>query len=421
MEKELGPHSKEVICQTCSVQLDRLSHVKRLTERKLGILRTPNRVVNVNIPIRRDNGEVKKYSAFRIQYNDARGPMKGGIRFHPDVDSSEVKELAFLMALKCAVADIPYGGAKGGITVDPSNLSEGELERLSRAYVRKFARDIGPEKDIPAPDVNTNAKIMGWMVDEYEEIIGNKAPGVITGKPLTMGGSKGREAATSLGGAFILDEYLLKEGWKPEELSANIQGFGNVGSHLAPLLHQRGISVRSVSNARGAIHDPDGLDIPALMEHVQAGNDLQSFEPAESISNEDLLTMDVDILIPAAIEDQIHEGNKEEISASCILEMANGPVTPEADQFLSDVTIIPDILANAGGVTVSYFEWLQNLDNEYWTEETVNDKLKNYMQAAFRKVHRARKQEDLTYREAAYTIALERILNAEQARGNISA
>jgi len=421
-DDDLGPHDKETICEVCSIQLDKVSEAEMLTDRELTILRQPRRVINANIPVRMDDGSIETFPAFRIQYSDARGPTKGGIRFHPAVDQDEVEELAFLMTLKCAVVNIPYGGAKGGIAVDPDDLSTAEMERLSRAYIRSYHDFIGPDKDIPAPDVNTDGQIMAWMMDEYETIEGKKVPSVITGKPKHLFGSRGRTYATSLGGAIILDEYLEKQGRDTEEIDVAIQGFGNVGSHLARILADRGINVVAVSDADGGIHDANGIHIKKLLDVYEDEGDLTTMENIQEITNEELLTMDVDVLIPAAIEDQIHDGNMEDIQADTLLEMANGPVTPEADDYLqnADIDIIPDILANAGGVTVSYFEWVQNRTQEYWTEETVNNKLEETMRSAFDDVHTIHTEQDSTIREAAYVLAINRVMDAERLRSTLS-
>ncbi len=423
MDDELGHRGTETMCEVCAIELDRVSEVAALADHDLGLLERPQREINVNLPVRMDDGSVEVFPSFRIQYNTARGPTKGGIRYHPAVDADEVEELAFLMALKCAVADIPFGGAKGGVQVDPSRLSEGELERLSRAYVEAYHRDIGPQRDIPAPDVNTDGQIMAWMRDEYEAITGAQAPGVITGKPPGLDGSEGRETATSLGGAVVLDRYVESQGLDAEGLTVAIQGFGNVGSHLARFLDERGYDVVAVSNAEGAVHDPAGIDVPALFEAYEVESDI--FEASgDQITNADLLTLDVDVLVPAAIEDQITESNMRDIEASAVLEMANGPTTPEADACLAEqgVPVIPDILANAGGVTASYFEWVQNTTNEYWSEARVQEKLATQMGTAFDNI-RALKSESPgvdSWREAAYTHAVETVLSAEEYRGNLA-
>ncbi|WP_436900722.1 Glu/Leu/Phe/Val family dehydrogenase [Halovenus halobia] len=421
MDSELGPKGVETVCEVCQVELDRISEVAQLTEQDIELLRQPRRRINANIPVRMDDGSIDVFPSFRIQYNGARGPTKGGIRFHPGVDEEEVDELAFLMTLKCAVVDIPFGGAKGGVQVDRKELSVGELERLARAYIREYHDVVGPQSDIPAPDMNTDAQIMAWMRDEYEQVAGHQAPGVITGKPPALGGSEGRNSATSLGGAEILDAFVRHEGLD-KSLDIAVQGFGNVGSHLALFLHERGYNIVAVSNAAGGIYDETGLPIPDLFEGYENEQDLFDVDAAE-LSNDELLTLDVDVLVPAAIEDQITDANMADIRADVVLEMANGPTTPQADQYLADngVQIIPDILANAGGVTVSYFEWVQNTTNEYWTEETVQEKLRTQMQTAFEDVA-ARKTEadrEKSWREAAYAKSVDAVLTAEGYRSNM--
>jgi glutamate dehydrogenase/leucine dehydrogenase len=366
-----------------------------------------------------DDGRVEVFPSFRIQYNTARGPTKGGIRFHPAVDADEVEELAFLMALKCAVADIPFGGAKGGVKVDPSRLSTGELERLSRAYIKAYHRDIGPERDIPAPDVNTDGQIMAWMRDEYESIAGTQAPGVITGKPPKLGGSEGRASATSLGGAVILDRYVEATGQDPEGLTVAIQGFGNVGSWAARLLHDAGATITAVSDITGGYYDPKGLDIPTVYEHVAAEGDLASFDDAAEITNEELLTLDCDVLMPAAIGHVLTEDNADDVQADYVLEAANGPTTYAADQILTErgITCVPDIFANAGGVTVSYFEWAQNIQHFSWSEAEINDQLEERFVKAHKALRETMEAHDLTMRTAAFVNAIERVHHATEMRG----
>jgi len=421
MDDELGKHGKDTTCELCSTELSRLRDVESLTDRELGLLRQPKRRINVSIPVRMDDGTIETFPSFRIQYNGARGPTKGGVRYHPGVDEAEVDELAFLMTLKCAVVGVPFGGAKGGVQVDPDRLSEGERERLSRGYVEEYHDVIGPEKDIPAPDVNTDARTMGWMMDEYERIKGERAPGVITGKPPAIGGSEGREYATSLGGAVVIDEFVEHEGIGNGDISVAIQGFGNVGSHLARFLHQRGYDVVAVSDSSGGVYDPDGLDIPSLLESYRNGDGFAGF--GDGITNDELLTLDVDVLVPAAIEDQITSENVDDVSASGVVELANGPTTPDADDVLDErgVPVLPDILANAGGVTVSYFEWVQNQANEYWTEDEVNGKLEDRMKAGFENTRESKEEDDgRTWRQAAYLHAVEEVLDAEAHRGNVA-
>jgi glutamate dehydrogenase/leucine dehydrogenase len=423
MDTDLGPAGTETLCDVCTTELDRASEAGTLADRELGLLQQPKRRINVNIPIRMDDGSVEVFSSFRIQYNTARGPTKGGIRYHPAVNADEVDELAFLMSLKCAVANIPFGGAKGGIQVDPSRLSEGELERLSRAYVQEYHKNLGPQTDIPAPDVNTDERTMAWMRDEYESITGRQTPGVITGKPVELGGSEGRESATSLGGAVILDAFVNDAGLTQNGTTVAIQGFGNVGSYLAQFLHDRGYDVVAVSNVDGGIYDSSSIDVPALFESYETSDDLFEFG-TERLSNADLLTLDVDVLIPAAIENQITEDNVADIRADAVLEMANGPTTSRADEHLNEreIPVIPDILANAGGVTASYFEWVQNTTNEYWTAETVREKLTTQLREAFVDLRELKTASDTTrtWREAAYINAVESVLRAEEYRSNVA-
>lgn len=421
MDTDIGATGTETLCEVCAIELDRVAEVERLSDRDLHLLRRPKREVNVNIPVRMDDGDIQVFPSFRIQYNTARGPTKGGIRFHPDVDADEVEELAFLMALKCAVANIPFGGAKGGVKIDPSELSIGELERISRAYIKEYHQDIGPNTDIPAPDVNTDGQIMAWMRDEYEQITGTQAPGVITGKPTALDGSEGREYATSFGGAVVIDEFVDEIEGLDDDATVAIQGFGNVGSYLAKFLDDRGYTVVAVSNAQGAIHNGSGIEIPQLFESFEAGGDFLKFGE-ERITNDELLTLDVDLLIPAAIEDQITRDNMDDVRASAVVEMANGPTTPEADRHLAErnVPVVPDILANAGGVTGSYYEWVQNTTNEYWSERRVRKKLEEHMRGAFLDLRDIRHRTGGTWREAAYTRAVDSVLEAEKLRSNVS-
>ena len=421
MDSDLGTRGVQTVCDVCSVELDRIAEVEQLTDRDLDLLRQPRRRINANVPVRMDDGSIETFASFRIQYNSARGPTKGGIRYHPSVDESEVDELAFLMTLKCAVVGIPFGGAKGGVAVDPEELSEGERERLSRAYVAEYFDVIGPRRDIPAPDVNTGPQVMAWMMDEYESRAGEHVPGVITGKPPRLGGSEGRETATSLGGAVVLDAFAETEGLDPTELTVAIQGMGNVGSNLARYLYERGYTVVAVSDAMGGVSDPEGIDVPELLERYEPAEGLP--QAGEQITNERLLTMDVDVLIPAAIEDQITTDNVADIRADAVLEMANGPTTPEADARLADrgVPVVPDILANAGGVTVSYFEWVQNEAHEYWSKAKVQEKLETQMRSAFEDTLAVKRDtEGRTWREAAYVRAIDDVLSAERYRSNLS-
>ncbi|HLC93060.1 MAG TPA: Glu/Leu/Phe/Val dehydrogenase [archaeon] len=418
---EAPQEKSEVVCEVCRVHLSKIAQVKRLTDMELFILNQPKRVININIPLIMDDGSVRMFTSYRVQYNDARGPTKGGLRFSPSVNMEEVKELAFLMALKCALVDLPFGGAKGGIKVDPKELSKSELQRLSRAYMREYSDFLGEHKDIPAPDVNTNAEIMGWMLDEYEKVKGVKAPGVITGKPLSLGGSEGRLYSTSLGGAITLRHYMKIAKRKENGVTVAIQGFGNVGSHLAGFLSEYGYKVVAVSDSKSGIYEPKGLDVKKILSETAKGKKVHESHSGKKVSNEELLELPVDILVPAAVEDVINSKNMKSIKAKVILEMANGPVTVEADEYLEKkgAVVLPDILANSGGVIVSYFEWVQNLSNEHWSEAKVNRKLEEYMRKAFDDMQRVAKEEKVSYRKACYILAVQRILEAEEAHGRI--
>lgn len=410
-------------------QLHKAASYLKIDPGILEVLASPKRVIQASIPVRMDDGRLKTFQGFRVHYNDSRGPTKGGLRFHPETNLDEVKALAFWMTFKCATVNIPYGGAKGGITVDPKELSLTELERLSRGFIRIFRDAIGPDKDIPAPDVNTNPQIMGWMADEYSHVTGRYNPGVVTGKPIEVGGSQGREQATGRGGVQVLLELCKKLGKTPSELTVAIQGFGNVGYYVAKFAHEAGFKIIAISDSRGAIHDKrhQGMDPEHVMATKQARGSIEGVycvgsvcdsENYEKISNEALLELECDVLIPAALENVITEENANRIKAKVVFEMANGPVTPEADEILlkKQITILPDILANAGGVTVSYFEWLQNLQSAYWSEERVNQRLSEYMQRAWNDVSQTSEEYKVDYRTAAYILALKRLVATIQAR-----
>lgn len=416
-----------ILCKNCQSQLEKIASFGYFEEKGLEIFKNPKRSLNVNFPLRMDNGSTRLISAFRIQYNDALGPTKGGIRFHPSVNQEEVSELAFLMSLKTSLVGLPYGGAKGGIKINPKELSEGELERVSRGYVDEIYKIIGPSQDIPAPDVNTNPKIMGYMMDEYEKISGTKAPGSFTGKPVAIGGSKGRNTSTARGSFYILEEkYKDKE---KRDMRVVIQGFGNAGSVVAKMLSDAGFKIIAVSDSRTGLYNPNGLDIESLINHKNSTKNIQNkltgfdhFEGgAEKISNKDLLELKTDILIPAALGGVITEENAENIKAKVILELANAPITPEADHILlkNNIEIIPDILANSGGVIVSYLEWVQNIQNYYFEEKAVNEKLKEIILRAYREVIKENKIHNQGYRFSSYIIATKRILEAEKLRGRI--
>ena len=386
------------------------------------ILEKPQREIKVYLPLKRDNGEIEIFEGHRIQYNNFLGPYKGGIRYFPEVNEDEIKTLAFLMTIKCALVNLPLGGAKGGIKVDPKNLSEKELENLSREYVRKIYDFIGPDKDIPAPDVNTNAKIMDWMVDEYLKISNSKdikLKATFTGKSIQNDGSEGREEATGKGGETILERFVEKMGLK-KPLTVAIQGFGNVGYNLAKFLYQKGYRLVALSDSKGGIYSEEGFNPELVMECKKekgmiAGcycvGSVCDISLGRDISNEELLELDVDILIPAALENVINEKNADKIKAKIILEMANNPLTEEADEILNrkGVIVIPDILANSGGVTVSYFEMLQNLNNEKWSKEKVFEELEKYLSKSFDEVWQIKEKLNIDLRKASYIVALRRI------------
>jgi glutamate dehydrogenase/leucine dehydrogenase len=371
-----------------------------------------NRTIQVSFPIKMDDGSVRVFQGFRVQHNNLRGPYKGGIRYHDLVDMDEVQALGFWMTFKNAVVDVPFGGGKGGIVMDPKNVSEAELERISRHYVRKMYRVFGAEFDVPAPDVNTNGKIMAWMLDEYEKITGTKAPATFTGKPIEKGGSEGREEATGFGGSVILKK-VIESGVAGISSGATmaIQGFGNVASHFADTSRRLGIKIVAVSDSKGGIHDPGGLHIERIAAHKKETGSVKNFPGARDITNEELLELPVDVLVPAALEDVITGGNTRAIKAKLIIEMANGPTANEADEILEKmgVIVIPDILANSGGVAASYFEWYQNMHNEKWTKEQVLQKLTRIMEDAFGAVNKERIDFGTTFRTAAYIVALKRL------------
>lgn len=376
-------------------------------------LKVPDKIIEVNFPIQMDNGEIKIFKGFRVQFNNARGPYKGGIRFHSEVNLSEVKALAAWMAIKCAVADIPFGGAKGGVIVDPKKLSEKELENLSRAYIKAIYQNISPDLDVPAPDVGTNPIVLGWMLSEYENLIGHKEPATFTGKPLERGGSEGRVEATGLGGVYVLE--ALFENWDLKighsRPTVAVQGFGNVGYHFAHFAQKAGFKIIAVSDSQGGIIINEKLEIEKVAAWKKKTGSVVGFSGTETIANRELLELSVDVLVPAALENVIHGKNAKKIRAKVILEMANGPVTTSADRILQKRKIIsvPDVLANSGGVTVSYFEWLQNKKQEHWKKEKIMTKLKEKITNAFRAVWRQSQKQKISLRDAAYILAIKRI------------
>lgn len=391
-------------------QLDKVAKIKNFSEEFISRLRQPDRDIKISIPVKMDNGSLKIFEGYRVEYNNTLGPYKGGIRYHQDTEINEVKALAFWMALKCAVAGIPMGGGKGGITVNPKELSKNELEKLSRGWIQKLSDILGPKKDVPAPDVNTTPEIMDWMADEFEKITGDKTRAVITGKPLGKGGSEGRGTATAQGGFFVF-EALKKELNLPEKCKVAIQGFGNAGSYAALIWEKAGHSIVAISDSKGGIYNPNGINIEKLMEYKKNNGSIANFPESKNTTNEELLETECDLLIPAAFENQITDQNANKIRAKAILELANGPITPEADEILfkKGVPIVPDILANSGGVTVSYFEWDQNLKNEHWSEKEVFDKLQPLLEDSSKKILEKAKESNTDLRRGAFILALERI------------
>ena len=373
----------------------------------------PDRELTVEVPFRRDNGEMDSVIGFRVQHNNTRGPFKGGIRYHQHVDIEEVRSLATLMTWKTSLLDIPYGGGKGGIGVDPSKYSKTELERMSRNFFRAIDPIIGVNIDIPAPDVNTNAQVMSWFMDEYSQTHGY-TPAIVTGKPLELGGSEGREAATGRGTAVITRETADKWGVDLKNSKVVIQGFGNVGSYAAKFLHEYGCKIIGVSDVTGGLYDPDGLDVPSLFEHNSQNRTIDGFNQGKKISNDELLALECDFMIPAALGSAINKSNVDSLNCKVIIEAANGPVTGDAANKLWDrkIGIIPDILTNAGGVTVSYFEWVQNLQQFKWTEDDVNEKLETKMVQAFNEVFELREKNNVPMRIASFMVAIDRVHKA---------
>src|SRR3989338_8251454 len=400
--------------QNAMAQLDKATKIKNFDAKFIARLRVPNHDIRISISVKMDDGSTKTFEGYRVQYNNAFGPYKGGIRFHSQTEINEVKALAFWMTLKCAVADIPMGGGKGGITVEPKDLSKGELERLSRGWVQGLADILGPYKDVPAPDVNTTPEIMAWMADEYEKITGDKSGATFTGKPIDKGGSEGRGQATGLGGFYVFETFWKELGFY-EPCKIVIQGFGNVGANAAHIFAENGHSVIAVSDSQGAIFNPDGLDLVKVETHKKKTGNLKDFSKADlqtkNITNEELLELPCDLLIPAAFENVITEVNAKNIKAKAILELANGPITLEADEILNEngIIVIPDILANSGGVTVSYFEWEQNLKGEHWTEKQVFNKLKTILDYSSKKMLSKPREFKTSLRMGAFIVALERI------------
>lgn len=417
MNKKYNPYENMLIV------LDEAAKMLDLAERDYVLLKYPERELKVSIPVKMDDGTIKVFDGYRVQHSSLRGPYKGGIRFHPNVDIEETKALSAWMSLKCAVVNIPYGGAKGAVKVDPKQLSKNELERLTRRYTAMILPLIGPEKDIPAPDVNTNAEIMGWIMDTYSMFKGNNEPGVVTGKPIEIGGSLGRSKATGRGVMFVAKEIMKKLNMPVEDTRVAIQGFGNVGGTAAELLYQEGCRIVGVSDVTGGLYCEKGLNIDLIKDFLAKNQDkmLEDYnqEGVTHISNKELLTIDCDMLIPAALENQINEEIAPLIKAGVIVEAANGPTTVDGDKILEKIgkVVVPDILANAGGVVVSYFEWVQNIQSLMWDEEEINTMLKKIMTKAFNEVWEKAKDKNTTLRMGAYMSAITRLVNAKKIRG----
>jgi glutamate dehydrogenase (NAD(P)+) len=383
------------------------------------ILTHPSRQIIFSIPFQRDSGEFEVYTGYRVQYNFARGPAKGGIRYHPRVTLDEVTALAFWMTWKCAVVDLPFGGGKGGVTCDPSTLSSNELERITRRYAAELVEVVGPDKDVPAPDVNTTPQVMAWFMDTYSMHVRQNMPGVVTGKPLEIGGSRGRVEATGRGVTICALDEMAEMGLRPDQATIAIQGFGNVGMHAAKLFEERGCKVVGISDVTGAYYNADGIYVNGAVEHAAKFGTLEGFKGGEKITNGELLSSDCDVLVPAALEKVFTPETAAKVRAKLIVEGANGPTTPEADRILRDrgIVIIPDIMANAGGVTVSYFEWAQDRAGYFWKLSEVNERLEDFLLSNLHEIRSIANSRRATLRTAAYTLAIDRVVKASKLRG----
>jgi glutamate dehydrogenase (NAD(P)+) len=412
-------HLRENPFELAQRQLQLVADVFGLSADLVNVLGQCKKAVAVSIPTRMDDESVEVFQGYRVTHNIARGPSKGGIRYHPDVTLDEVKALAMWMTWKCALMGIPFGGAKGGVVCNPKLLSLGELERMTRRFTSEIINEIGPEKDIPAPDVGTNASVMAWIFDTYSMNKGHSVLGVVTGKPIMIGGSLGREEATARGALYCIRQAALRREARVDGMTAAVQGFGNVGSHLARLLAEDGAKVVAVSDSAGGLYNPNGLDVQAAIAHKQETGRLEGLRGAESITNDDLLLLDCELLAPCALEQVITSDNADKVRAKIICEGANGPVTPDADEILEDrgVLVLPDVLANAGGVVVSYFEWVQGLQEYFWKEAEVNAKLNDITTRAFNETWETQKSRGTTMRLAAYGLAVQRVAEATTTRG----
>jgi glutamate dehydrogenase (NAD(P)+) len=412
-------HLQENPFDIARAQLRRVGEIFEIDDNLINVLSECKKTVEVSVPTQMDNGETRVFTGYRVIHNIARGPSKGGIRYHPSVTVDEVKALSMWMTWKCALVGIPFGGAKGGVIVDPKSLSQRELERMTRRYTTEIINEIGPEKDIPAPDVGTNARVMAWIFDTYSMNKGHSVLGVVTGKPLEVGGSLGREEATARGALYVIRGAMRKLDINMRGARVAVQGFGNVGSHLAKFLMQDGATVIAVSDSRGGVYNPDGIDINAAFEHKRETGSLGGLSGTQPISNDDLLLLDCDVLAPCALEQVINKSNADRIKAKLVVEGANGPATPAADDILDQrgIVVLPDILANAGGVIVSYFEWVQGLQEYFWKEGEVNAKLNDIMTRAFNDTWATYEKRGTTMRMAAYGHAVRRVAEATTTRG----
>jgi glutamate dehydrogenase (NAD(P)+) len=412
-------HLRENPFEIAREQLRRVATTFEIDANLVSVLGNCKKAVEVSVPVGMDDGSTRVFQGYRVTHNIARGPSKGGIRYHPDVTADEVKALAMWMTWKCALMGIPFGGAKGGVVCDPKSMSRGELERMTRRYTTEIINEIGPEKDIPAPDVGTDGSVMAWIFDTFSMNKGHSVLGVVTGKPLTIGGSLGREEATARGSLYCIRDAVAKRDGRLDEMRIAVQGFGNVGSYLAKFLHEEGAKVVAISDSRVALYNPNGIDVAAAFAHKREHGTLTGLKDADVISDQDLLMLDVDILAPCALEQVITADNADQVKASIICEGANGPVTPAADAILEDkgVLILPDVLANAGGVVVSYFEWVQGLQEYFWKETEVNAKLNDIMSRAFEETWETAEQRGMPMRVAAYGLAVQRVAEATITRG----
>jgi glutamate dehydrogenase (NAD(P)+) len=412
-------HLRENPYDIAKEQLRRVAELFGVDPNLVNVLQECKKAVVVSVPVTMDDGTIQALEGYRVTHNIARGPSKGGIRYHPDVELDEVKALAMWMTWKCALMGIPFGGAKGGIRINPKKLSQGELQRMTRRYTSEIINEIGPEKDIPAPDVGTNAAVMAWIFDTYSMNKGHSVLGVVTGKPLNVGGSLGRLEATAHGALYCIQEAVRKREMRMDDLRVAVQGFGNVGSFLAKFLAEQGATVIAVSDSRGGIYNEAGFDMAAVLAHKQETGALEGLRGAESITNDELLLLDCDVLAPCALEQVITSSNADQVKAKIIAEGANGPVTPAADEILDDrgILILPDVLANAGGVVVSYFEWVQGLQEYFWKEDEINSKLRDITTRAFNETWRTMEERKTSMRLSAYGLAVRRVADATITRG----